>query len=313
MITGVTVLALVAAGLAAYRVLDGGVPGLVLTERCTVTGTGGEVTLSPEQAGNAATIAAVAVRRGLPRQAVVIALAAALQESKLRNLDGGDRDSVGLFQQRPSQGWGTPAQIQDPVYAAGRFYDRLEDVPGYQELPVTVAAQRVQRSAGPNAYARHETDARVLAGALTGARAAALSCRLRTGDHPEERFGPAGLTPRAVKVRTELGRDFGRLSLGGFQPGGVSSGHMPGSAHYEGRAIDVLFRPVTRANQRDGWATAHWAVARADALAITEVIYDGKIWTARRSAQGWRPYQPAGGDTGNPILMHRDHVHLTVA
>lgn len=80
---------------------------------------------------------------------MTIALATALQESALRNIDYGDRDSLGLFQQRPSQGWGTPAQIMDPVYSAGVFYDRLAEVPGYSRLPLTVAAQRVQRSGFP--------------------------------------------------------------------------------------------------------------------------------------------------------------------
>ncbi len=69
---------------------------------------------------------------------MTIALATAMQESQLRNIGHGDRDSVGLFQQRPSQGWGTFEQIQDPVYSAGRFYDHLAEVPGYSRLPLTV-------------------------------------------------------------------------------------------------------------------------------------------------------------------------------
>ncbi|MFD2121435.1 hypothetical protein ACFSNO_20395, partial [Streptomyces cirratus] len=79
----------------------------------------GTYEMSPEQAGNAATIAAVGVAKGVPDRAVTIALATAMQESGLRNLDHGDRDSLGLFQQRPSQGWGTPQEIRDPVYAVG--------------------------------------------------------------------------------------------------------------------------------------------------------------------------------------------------
>jgi hypothetical protein len=93
------------------------------TAECTLPVTG--VRLTGEQVGNARTIAQVGYERGLPERAVVIALATAMQESRLRNLDYGDRDSLGLFQQRPSQGWGTPAQVQDPVYAAGKFYDGL--------------------------------------------------------------------------------------------------------------------------------------------------------------------------------------------
>jgi len=92
----------------------------------------------------------------MPERAVTIALATALQESALRNLDHGDRDSLGLFQQRPSQGWGSPAQVTDPNYSARIFYDRLLQVPDWEDQPVTVAAQTVQRSAFPSAYAKWE-------------------------------------------------------------------------------------------------------------------------------------------------------------
>ncbi|MGH3329292.1 MAG: hypothetical protein ACRDPT_16130 [Streptomycetales bacterium] len=279
---------------------------------CAVRAPTGEITLTPEQASNATTIAAVAVRRGLPERAVTIALAAAMQESKLRNLSEGDRDSLGLFQQRPSQGWGTPEEILDPVYAAERFYDALIEVSGYAELPLTVAAQRVQRSAAPSAYAQHEGDARALSSALTGRRESALTCTYRPGSHRTETMGPQGLTPRAMTVRELLERDFGKLRLGGFAPGGVSSGHMAGSAHYDGRAIDVFFRPVSPGQQEHGWALAHWAVGHAEALRIENVIYDGRIWSAGRSSSGWREYQPAGGRSDDPVLMHRDHVHVEV-
>ena len=117
---------------------------------CTVAG----VTLTAEQTGHAATIADVGRQRGLPDRAVVIALATAMQESRLRNLDYGDRDSLGLFQQRPSQGWGTPEQVQDPVYAAGRFYDHLVQVPEWQTRELTLVADTVQRSAFPLAYGK---------------------------------------------------------------------------------------------------------------------------------------------------------------
>ncbi|MBW8766298.1 MAG: hypothetical protein JF630_08775, partial [Geodermatophilales bacterium] len=99
----------------------------LVTGQCTLPTS--SVVLTNEQAQNAITIAAVAHDRGLPERAVVIALATAQQESRLRNLPYGDRDSLGLFQQRPSQGWGTEAQVQDPVYAAGRFFDHLVQTP----------------------------------------------------------------------------------------------------------------------------------------------------------------------------------------
>ena len=210
------------------------------------------VDLSTEQAENAALIAAVAVQRGLPARAASIALATAYQESKLRNLDHGDRDSLGLFQQRPSQGWGTPEQILDPYYATNAFYDALVKVDGYETMRITEAAQEVQRSGFPEAYADHEADARALASALTGyspAARSAASCD-DAAARPREQLGDDGLTPRADAVRRDLREAFGDLPLGGFAPGGVSTGHMEGSAHYEGRAIDVFVRPVTPANKR---------------------------------------------------------------
>lgn len=112
--------------------------------------------LSDEQRRNAATIIGVARDMGAPPRAWLVALATAMQESTLRNIDYGDRDSLGLFQQRPSQGWGSPAEVTDPVYSTRIFIERLLEIPGWEGLPVTVAAQRVQRSAFPDAYAKWE-------------------------------------------------------------------------------------------------------------------------------------------------------------
>jgi hypothetical protein len=136
--------------------------------------------LSVAQAVNAKTIAAIALQDGFPHHAVTVALAAALQESQLRNLPGGDRDSVGLFQQRPSQGWGTPAQLRDPRYAAAAFYEALGRVSGWSTMSVTEAAQRVQRSATPEAYANWEAEARVLARILTREVPETIVCHPRS-------------------------------------------------------------------------------------------------------------------------------------
>ena len=129
------------------------------------------VVLTDEQARNASLIAAISVRRGMPAHAATIGLAAALQESKLYNLRGGDRDSLGLFQQRPSTGWGTPDQVLDPTRATLAFYGGaanpnkgrtrgLLDIPNWTAMSVTQAAQAVQLSAFPDAYAKWETSAR---------------------------------------------------------------------------------------------------------------------------------------------------------
>src|SRR5690349_2421902 len=184
---------------------------LPIREHCTATALGNTTELDPEQAGNAAIIAAVAVKRGVPPRAATIGIATALQESKLVNLPGGDRDSIGLFQQRPSQGWGTPAQIRDPVYATNAFYDVLVKIEGYQNLPITAAAQKVQRSAFPSAYADHEPEARILASALTGYSPAGLSCVLPAVEPgPERAAGSSGLVPRAADVVQAAGRETGR-------------------------------------------------------------------------------------------------------
>lgn len=284
-------------------------------DTCTVEVDGHVVTLDMEQAENAALIAAVAVRRQLPARAVTIALATAYQESKIRNLEHGDRDSLGLFQQRPSQGWGTAAQVRDPAFAAGAFYDALVKVPGYRTMEVTVAAQKVQRSAYPDAYADHEDDARILASALTGNSRAALWCDTVSPAAGPKQLTRIGLTAKAAAVRTEVLDVFGPVPTGGFAAGGVSTGHMRGSAHYEGRAVDLFFRPISAANKKSGWAVAHWLVANADRLGVKTVIFDDRIWTAGlRADAGWRDYAVPSSSRGDrAILEHRDHVHVDVA
>jgi hypothetical protein len=287
---------------------------LFQADECTATVSGRTVTLSPEQAENAALITAVSVGRGMPAHAATIALATAYQESKLYNLESGDRDSAGLFQQRPSQGWGSRQQVMDPFYATNAFYDALEKVDGYADMRVTEAAQEVQRSGFPEAYADHEADARVLASALTGNSAHAFSCRLEDDPGREpDKLTSSGLTHRADVVRREIDELFGDPPMGGFAPGGVSTGHMEGSAHYDGRAVDVFVRPVSAENKIRGWAMAQYLVAMADRLSIQTVIFDDRIWTAgERSGDGWRDYDPPERSGDPAILEHRDHVHVDV-
>jgi len=281
-------------------------------EECVATVDGSTVVLDPEQAENAALITAIAVGRGLPARAATIALATAYQESDLANLEYGDADSLGLFQQRPSQGWGTEAEVMDPVYATNAFYDALAQVEDYRSLEITVAAQTVQRSAFPDAYADHEGDARVLASALSGNSPGAFSCTVDADvEEAGDRLRASGLVRRADVVREEVRAVFGDPPVGGFEPGGVASGHMAGSTHYEGRAVDVFVRPINADNNVRGWAIAQYLVAQAARLDVQTVIFDDRIWTARRSDQGWRDYDaPAGAN--QEILEHRDHVHVDV-
>ena len=132
--------------------------------------------LDRAQVANAVIITDAARALGLPHHAVTVAVSAALQESRLRNLPAGDRDSLGVFQQRPSQGWGTPAQILDPRLASLAFLRALARIDQWQTMPVTVAAQLVQRSATPTAYARAEPEARAIARATTGELPRTLTC-----------------------------------------------------------------------------------------------------------------------------------------
>ncbi|WP_371662427.1 heavy metal transporter [Streptomyces sp. NBC_00280] len=287
---------LAVAGYLAVQYVTGGT-GDPACEVVSAGGDGATYEFTPEQAVNAATITAVGTARGLPERAVAIALATALQESGLRNIAHGDRDSLGLFQQRPSQGWGTAKEIQDPTYAAGEFYDHLVKVSGYSRLPLTVAAQRVQRSGYPQAYAKHEQDATLLAAALTGRAAATLTCEGRPGATPTG--GPDA-------VRAALVRDFGRevLVVAGAEVGRKTAATPTPSpvatTAAERRTVTI---PVpsdtdtaagTTVRQR-GWQLAHWAVANASALHIENVSYAGRRWTAGNTDSEWRTTEAAKG------------------
>ena len=250
----------------------------------------------------------------MPARAATIALATAYQESKLYNIESGDRDSLGLFQQRPSQGWGSQEQILDPYYATNAFYDALAEVDGYETMPVTEAAQEVQRSAYPDAYADHEADARVLASALTGNSPRAFHCVANPDDSEVgDRLTDSGLTRRADAVRRDLDAAFGPLSLGGFAPGASATGtrRAPRTTRV-GRWTSSCARSRRRTSKQ-GWAIAHYLVAMADRFSIQHVIFDDRIWTSGgRSDDGWRDYDPPSRSGDRAILEHRDHVHVDV-
>jgi hypothetical protein len=316
LVAGLVVVGLIGGGV--WYAVRTGVGPLPDPEQCTASAEGHSVALTTEQAENASIIAGVAERRGLPARAISIAIATAYQESKLENIDHGDRDSVGLFQQRPSQGWGTVKQILDPYYATNAFYDALVKVDGYQDMEITEAAQAVQRSAFPDAYADHEADGRAIASAMSGYSEEGFWCVVDEHNEEPGEIGARGLTPRAAEVLRQVTKTFGDLPAGGFEPGGVTNGHIEGSAHYEGEAIDFFFRPVNAENRRRGWVLAHYLVANAARLKINTVIFDDRIWTAgQRSGDGWRNYTPPGltGEESaatRAILEHRDHVHVDV-
>ena len=240
----------------------------LVTERCVAVVGSDSYELATDQAANAALITAISVQRGLPPRAATIAVATAMQESKLRNIGHGDEvgpDSRGLFQQRPSQGWGTEAQVSDPVYATNAFYDHLVKVPGYETMAITDAAQAVQHSAYPEAYAQHEPMARAYASALTGNSQRALDCTLRQAD-------TAGDPNAVMDAMTAV---FGSLP-----------------ADTQGRAVELNLSGT------QAWAIAQWAVANAKALSITEVDVAGSKWN-RQDRNGW---QETGGTSG-PVTI----------
>ncbi|MBB2913499.1 hypothetical protein FHS43_004803 [Streptosporangium becharense] len=222
-----------------------------LGEGCKVTTPEGTLDLEIEQAQVASVIAAVAARRKLPERAVVIAYATAIQESKLKNLTHGDRDSVGAFQQRPSQGWGTPKQLVDPVYASGKFFAALAKVKNYQKLPLHEAAQLVQRSADGSAYAQHEEDGKLLAAAFTGRVPKAVHCWFPA---------PTGKTPQPAtgKAERELARALG--------------------------ADATLATP----SRRRGWLVASWSAAHAKEFGLSRIRYDGQTWAVATGDEGWK-------------------------
>jgi cell wall-associated NlpC family hydrolase len=157
---------------------------------CLTAASGPVNDLDAEQGANARVIVSVGRQRGVPPGGLAVALMTAMQESTLRNLPYGDRDSLGLFQQRPSTGWGTPAQVTDPAYAAAAFYGGpdsptpnpgLLDVPGWQQMPPTVAAQAVQRSAYPSAYAKWESSATAWVSQILAPLPGSAACQSATG------------------------------------------------------------------------------------------------------------------------------------
>ena len=280
----VIAVALLFAGLRVLGVGVGGIP-VLSREACTVTSEGTTYDLSIEEAERASTIAAQAVRRGLPARAASVVLAVEIADHSL------ERNAA----------------------KASALYDRLSGVADYRQQSVPGVAQQIS-DGSRDSYRDAEPEARALASALTGNTPEAFSCVVKGGaEEVPDTLSGAGLTSRAEAVRGDVRQAFGGLPDGGFQPGGVTTGHMAGSAHYEGRAVDYFFRPINARNNIKGWALAQYLVANADRLDIETVIYDDRIWTKRRSGAGWRDYEvpPRGGDQA--ILEHRDHVHVDVA
>ena len=278
-LTVLTVLAVLLAvgAFAAYKAYQHYVVRLLTVPGCQA-GTGNNaVPLDFGQTADAAIIAGVAVRQHLPRHALAIAYATALQEAKLENPGTGDLDSVGIFQQRPSQGWGSAAQLQDPAYAATAFFNALVKVPGYTTLPVYQAAQDVQRSADGYAYEQY---------AQTGT---ALAAYFITTPHSVTCWYNPATQASSLGVSA-------KLDLKGAASGLTDAFGQPGA----GKAVQAISTAragtsgTFKVPAATGWAVANWLVANAGNYGITQVRYSGYQWTAGLTETSWQTDSTAG-------------------
>jgi hypothetical protein len=253
------VLSLAAAAGVTLKVLWDSASGTSTYSHCTVGG----YDLDTSQASVAASMVAAVTSYSphLPDRAAVLALAAGLQESKLVNLGPGegDRDSVGVLQQRPSQGWGggNPAVLQDVFLATREFLDHLVLVPNWEHIPLAAAVQRVQISADGSAYAQHEPEATALANALLGRTPEGVAC---TFDKPTAVAATSSVEKELVR---ELPVHTPQLT--------TSTITVPGAA----------------------WQTVGWLLSNADRYGIDSVSYKGAEWTR---AKGWKASKTASAD-----------------
>lgn len=311
--------------------------------------------LRARQVAFAKIIDQVAVARGLPGKATLVALMTALQESQLQNINYGDRDSIGLFQQRPSVGWGTREQILDPTYAAEAFFGGskppappgLVDIDNWTAMSYTEAAQAVQVSAFPDAYARHERTAKGIAAQAgidlqrvgdpyagragskppgdDGGVAAADDCdgqtlyagrpvngvwpvQSATVDDPTTR---GMITPRTALWVKRAKAELANLSMTCWDA------HLWNlrSDHPRGRACDLMVGTDARRSppaRAAGDRIATWTIQTAGQTGVKYVIWYGQIWSARTGK--WKAYDGGGGiyDPNDATGGHFDHVHVSL-
>ena len=267
-LTLVLLLAVVALGAGVY-VAFRHVPTILGETGCTAGSGRGAVALDSQQAQIAATIAGVALHRGMPSRALTVAYATAMQETHLHDPAYGDLDSVGVFQQRPSEGWGPASKLIDPVYASTRFFRALAQVPGYTQMPVYKAAQAVQHSADGYAYEQYQGLAAHLTTAFTGAPRAVWCW-------PAGHHGKAQLTP----ARRAIVKAFGPLPASRS----ASTGDAP----------SLLFHAPQSGL---GWAVAAWLVTHAGKYRLHDVRYAGFRWPAPAGHTGW--VKDAGAPAGS--------------
>lgn len=232
-------------------------------EQCLATINGQTASLDLEQSHYASVIVGEALARGLEPRAASIALATAMQESNLHNLGAGegDRDSVGLFQQRPSMGWGSSTQLNDPWYASGRFYAALVKVPDWRTGNINDVAQEVQKSGVPDGYTKHVDAARTIASSATGFSALSMSCSNRETT-PGHAADLAGFMRRAFPSA--------RVSV-------------------EGKRVVVSGLKDTAQ-----WAAAHLAMMNTGADGVNQVSVAARSWTNDTGRMAdWKPASPS--------------------
>ena len=315
------------------------------------TGPQSRLNVDAEVTANVATIVGVAKGTGMSLRAAVVAVATASQESSIRNIDFGDRDSLGLFQQRPIYGWGTPEQIMDTVLSSQAFYGLaahtanpgLNDIAGWEAMPLTEAAQAVQNSGYSDAYAKWEQQAAELVDAARDVPAITS---------PEQAVGagasPCGVTddggsngpvvPPDLTIKTDwppeqatvddptssgmitprMAALLAEMDARGFTTGGVTCWdphpQNPASDHPLGRACDVMFGYPDSAEIAHGWELANFLVSNQAIYGVSNVIWQGQSWSAR-SPLVWVTYESAVYNCPDPENIsgcHFDHVHVSV-
>lgn len=301
-------------------------PKAQLPASITVQAGRDQIKLGAEQIQIAATTISEGKALNIPPRGWVVAIAAAGAESGIKNLTGGDRDSLGPWQMRPSQGWGTPAQIRNVQLAARAFYGLadhtnnpgLVDVDGWETtMSISQAAQAVERSAFPDAYQRWEQPARTiveqLAGSVeagTGINGSGCDTGSTGGDltgtcPPSNMPAENRLTPDALLTLRCVHQQFPAItSFGGVRPDRFPD-------HPSGRAVDIMIPNYKQGSGKAlGNQIASWLKTHKRELGVQYVIWNGQIWNTERDGEGWRPY--SGASSPSDSLAHRNHVHVTV-
>ncbi|GAA4427244.1 hypothetical protein GCM10023169_26960 [Georgenia halophila] len=253
-----------------------------------------------EQLHNASIIMQVGEQLGIDAHGQTIGVMTAMGESSLRNISHGDAagpDSAGLFQQRPSQGWGTREQVMDPVHASEQFFDRLRHVDGWRDLEPTLAANRVQRNADPLHYREHWDTAVEVVTALAdqGPGGDALPVADEGG------YDIGAVKPQTQALADEVGAHFGLdpADVGGYRDSAADSG-----GHPAGLAVDFM----TWEDLALGDAIVDYVMQNAERLSVEYIIWRQAIWMADRADEGWQPMEDRGSDSAN----HFDHPHVNL-